>query len=215
MNWSWTGLQLQPLNDFKRNMYFEGKEGVIVAETDPDSPARRAGVLPRDRVLRVNTQTVTGMTEEDLPAIRRLFGMLPKGVPATIELLRDGKPLTIALSPREKGKVEGDELDCPRWDLTLKTINQFDNPDLYFYRKTGVFIFGVKYPGNAATASLQTHDIILKIGDTEVSSLEQVKTIHKACIDRVEAEPRVLFTVLRNGLMRQVVLDFAREYDKE
>ncbi len=215
MNWSWTGLQLQALTDFKRNMYFPGKEGVIVAETDPDSPARRAGVQPRDRVLRINGQPVTAATEEDLPAIRRLLGMLPKGKPAILDLLRDGAPVAAEFTPRAKGKVEGEELDCPRWDLTVKTINQFDTPNLFFYRKAGAFIFGVKYPGNAAAAGLQTQDIILRIGDQEVSTLEEVREVHKACLARVETEPRVLFTVLRNGLMRQVVLDFARDYEKE
>ena len=38
-SWSWTGLQLQPIKDFNRDMYFDGTEGVIVADTDPESPA--------------------------------------------------------------------------------------------------------------------------------------------------------------------------------
>ncbi|MBN2447962.1 MAG: trypsin-like peptidase domain-containing protein, partial [Phycisphaerae bacterium] len=46
VNWTWYGLQLQPLHDFNRNIYFEGKDGVIVSGTDPESPARHAGLLP-------------------------------------------------------------------------------------------------------------------------------------------------------------------------
>jgi serine protease Do len=46
MNWSWTGLQLQPLKDFDRNIYFEGDKGVVVAATDPESPSRRGGSWP-------------------------------------------------------------------------------------------------------------------------------------------------------------------------
>src|SRR5262245_17451331 len=66
VNWSWTGLQLQPLRDFNKDMYFEGTEGVIVAETDPDSPARSSGVLPRDRIVRVNDQPLVALTQEDI-----------------------------------------------------------------------------------------------------------------------------------------------------
>ena len=75
VNWSWTGLQLQPLKDFNKNMYFEGTEGVMVADTDPESPARRAGIQPRDRILSINGKSVTAMTDEDLwPAAAAVAG---------------------------------------------------------------------------------------------------------------------------------------------
>jgi len=196
-------------------MYFDGKEGVIVAETDPDSPARRAGILPRDRLLRVNGKPLNAITEENLPAIRRELGLLPKHKPARLELLRNSAPLVLEVTPREKGKVEGEELDCPRWDMTLKTINQFENPDLYFHRQKGVFVFGIKYPGNASNAGLQSQDILLKIEGKDVTTLDEVKAIHEEAIRNVGTKHRVLLTVLRNGLMRQVVLDFSREYEKE
>jgi len=215
VNWSWTGLQLQPLKDFNRNIYFEGDEGVIVAETDPESPARRAGILPRDRIIRIAGQPVTAERSEDLPAVRKLLALLPKDETVPVELIRDGRALTLEMTIRQKGKVEGEELDCPRWDMTVKTINQFDNPQLYFYRKEGVFIYGVKSPGNAANAGLSEKDIILKIDDTEIRTLQDVRKVHAELIANVRTKHRAVFTVLRNGLMRQIVLDFARDYEKE
>jgi len=215
VNWSWTGLQLQPLRDFNRNIYFEGNKGVIVADTDADSPARRAGILPRDRILRINGSPVAGISEEDLPAIRRQLGLLPKLKPAKIELVRAGKPMSLELIPREKGKVQGEELDCPRWDFTVKTINQFDNPDLHFHRQAGVFVYGIKHTGNAAASGLQQNDIILKIDGKEVATLDDVRAIHKLSLQNVEEHPRLIFTVLRNGLMKQVVIDISRDDRRE
>jgi serine protease Do len=215
VNWSWTGLQLQALRDFNRNIYFEGHEGVMVAETDPESPARAAGILPKDRILSVNGQPMNGLVEEDLPGLRRQLGLLPKRQVAKFALLRNNQPMTIDVTPREKGKVEGEELDCPRWDLTVKTINQFDNADLYYYRQKGVFIYGVKYPGNAASAGLGAKDILLKIEDKEILTLDDVKAAHKTAIDNLQTRHRIVFTVLRAGLMRQVVLDYERDYEKE
>ena len=215
VNWSWTGLQLQPLRDFNRNIDFGETEGVIVAETDPESPARRAGVQPRDRIVRVNGKSVTGLWGEDLPPIRRELGLLTKHQPAQFEIVRTGQTLTLEITPREKGKVEGEELDCPRWDLTVKTINQFDNPDLHFYRQKGVFVFGVKYPGNAASSGLQAKDIILKVEGKDVATLAEVKAVHKEALAKLATKHRLIFTVLRNGLTRQIVLDFARDYQKE
>jgi type II secretory pathway component PulC len=155
------------------------------------------------------------MTDEDLPAVRRTLGLLPKYQPVKIDLVRNGQPLTISIEPREKGKVEGAELDCPRWDFTVREINQFDNPDLFFYRNKGVFVYGVKEPGNAAAAGFRPHDIIVRIDSREVTSLDEVKTIHKSSLAEIAAKHRIIFTVLRNGLTRQVVLDFARDYSKE
>lgn len=215
VNWSWTGLQIQPIKDFNRDMYFDGTEGVIVADTEPDSPARTAGVLPRDRIMKVNGVATNGLMEEDIPDIRRLLGLLPKGAPAKIELTREGKPLTLELIPREKGVVEGEQLDCPRWDLTLKAINQFADPDLYFHRKVGVYVNAVRYPGNASQSGLQAQDIIIKLGKTDVTTLDEARAIHKAAIEGVDKNHRMLVTVLRNGLMKQVVLDFSRDFSKE
>lgn len=215
MDWSWTGLQLQPLKDFNRNVYFPENEGVVVAETDPESPARRAGIIAGDRIVKLNGEAITGMTQEDLPGVRRRLGLLLKGQSSEIEVVRKGEPLKMQVVPREKGKVEGEEVECPRWDFTVKAINQFDNPDLYFHRTEGVFIYGVKFPGNAAQAGLTQQDIILKIDGKDVKTPADVKAINAELVKNVSDKHRVIVVLLRNGEQRQVVLDFSRQYDKE
>ena len=215
VDWSWTGLQFQPLHDFDRDIYFDETQGVIIAETDPESPARRAGMHARDRVTAVNGRLITGMTEGALPDIRRLFGLLPQGEPITLDVVRGGEPLTIELTPREKGQVEGDELVCERWGLTVKTINQFANANLYFHRTQGVFVYGLKYPGNATSAGLRRNDIIVKMEGKTVRTLEEVEAIYDEAIANIDHKHRMLFVLLRNGLMRQVVLDYLRDYERE
>jgi S1-C subfamily serine protease len=73
----------------------------------------------------------------------------------------------------------------------------------------------VRHPGNAANAGLQGQDIVVKIGGKEVGSLDDVKQIHKKSLANINDSHRVLVTVLRNGLMKQVVLDFSRDHSKE
>jgi serine protease Do len=214
MNWSWTGIQLQPLKDFEKNQYFAGDSGVMVAHAEPESPASRVGLKPGDRIININGKAVNALRAEDLPAVQRTLGMLPKGEKATLDVMRNGKMEAIAITPREKGKVEGEELDCPRWDFTAKAINQFDNEDLYYYRKQGVFVFGVKSEGNAA-GWLMTQDIIVSIEGTEINSLDDLKRVHKECLANIDKKHKILFTVMRNGDMRQIMLDFLRDYQKE
>src|SRR5262249_18048697 len=133
----------------------------------------------------------------------------------TFDIERDGKALSLKVTPREKGKVEGDELALTRFDFTIKTINQFDNPDLFFHRQQGVFVYAVKYPGNAGNAGLARQDIVLKIDGKDVTTIDDVKKIHDECVAGVDKKHRVVVVVLRGGLMRQVVLDFMRDYLKE
>jgi S1-C subfamily serine protease len=215
VKWSWSGLQLQALRDFNRNIYFDALEGAIVAGTDPQSPASHAGLVVRDRITRVDGRPLTAMTEEDLPDIRRRLGLLPADRPVTLTVVRDGREMQISLTPRQKGEVEGATFDASRWDFTVRGINQFDNPQLFFHRQRGVFIFGVEYPGNAATAGLQPQDIVLKIDAGAIDDLEQFQTAYEQAVKQIDRTHRVRITVLRNGLLRQVVLNFARDYDKE
>jgi S1-C subfamily serine protease len=212
--WSWTGLRLQPVRDFERDMWFGGDRGVIVAGTDPDSPARRAGLQSRDRILAVDGVPLDALTEEDLPAVRRTLALLPAGTPVRLAVERGEECLEVAVEPREKGSIEGSALECRRWDFSAKEINQFDNPHLWFHRRHGVFVYGVKSPGNAASAGLRRDDILLKIGDREVPDLETLRAVHEEAIEGVARESRLVFTVLRDGLLRQIVVDFARDYER-
>jgi len=123
--------------------------------------------------------------------------------------------VTITLTPREKGKVEGEVVALERWDCSVSSINQFENPDLYFQKKEGVFVYGVKYPGNATAGGLQRMDILLKINDTTVTTLADVRAAHAETVKTYTDKPRVILTVLRNGLMRQVVLDISRDFNRQ
>ena len=215
MNWSWTGLQLQALHDFNRNIYFDATNGVVVAGTDPDSPARLAGFQAHDRLLQVNGRALNALNEEDLPDVRRLLGLLPKNVAATFSIARNNQTLTLEVKPREKGQVEGDSLDCPRWDLTVRAINQFANPDLYFHRQQGVFIYGVRSGGNAEQAGLRSKDIVVSVDEQPVATLADVKKQHAAALEALPGKHRVTLSVLRNGTLRQCVLDYGRDIEKE
>jgi len=214
VDWSWTGIRLQPLRDFEKNIAFPFTNGVMVAETEPGSPARLAGVLEHDRLLAVNGRPVTGSTIENLPEIRRVLGLLPKGEPAALTLARNGETLTIEVTPREKGRVEGDELDFPRWGFTAKAINQFDTPNLHFYKEKGVFVFGVKNPGNAQQAGFREQDILQRVGARDIETLDDLKEAYDEAVAGVAQQHRLLVHILRGGMPRQIVLDFARDYTR-
>ncbi len=214
VNWAWTGLQLQPLRDFERNMYFDADTGVMVAETTPESPARAAGVRGGDRIVGINGARHTALTYEDLPAIRREIGLLPPGQPIEIDVVRNGEPMSLTIHPQEKGRLEGDQLALPRWDITVKAINRFDTSDLHFYHPNGVFIYGIRRPGNAQRAGFATRDIIIEVDARPIETLEDLQLAHAQAMERIESRSRIPFLIMRQGRTRHLVLDFARDFER-
>ena len=53
-HWAWFGIDWQPLKDFERDTSFDATNGVVVAGTDPQGPARAAGLEPNDRVVAID-----------------------------------------------------------------------------------------------------------------------------------------------------------------
>lgn len=212
--WAWTGLQLQPLRDFQRNITFPGERGVIVAGTDADSPAREAGLRSQDRILSVGGEPVTALMEEDLPDARRLLALLPAEKPVDVVVVRDGAERTLQLTPRAKGRVLGEELSCPQWDFTVKEINAFEVPDLHFQLPEGLYVRGVRSPGNAAGSGLQPRDLLLRINGLPVKQIDEVRRLHAESIARLKdgGSRKLVLTVLRNGAQRQIVVDISRDY---
>ena len=140
-NWAWFGFNFQALNDFERNIYFPALRGVVVAGTEANSPARRAGFEVNDLILAIDGKSVTARTAEDLPAIYRQLGLTEFKKECRFTVLREGRQIDILCAPVEKGKVEGDEVACRGWGFSAKAINRFDTPELHFYSR--IFHHGV------------------------------------------------------------------------
>ncbi len=214
---AWTGIHLQPLRDFEKNIFYEGAEGVLIAGVDPGSPAYEAGVGAGDFLLGVNGREIKGINHEDIPEINQHLADLTIDQPSEFVFRPAGADATrvIAITPTEKGKVEGVDYDCRRWNMTIKTINEFSTPMLHFFRKGGVYIQAVKVPGNAFTAGLESGDIILELDGVPVTDLESCSRIYEQIIADTYREKKVVFTVLRAGLKQYLVLDYSARYGRD
>lgn len=211
--WSWTGIKLQPLRDFGRNIYFEGETGVIVSSIEEGSPAAMGGLKAMDRLLAINGHPVTALMEEHLPDVRRELALLPVGKAAILHLRREGMELDLQLSPCVKGAVSGESIDLARWDFTAKSINRHEAPDLFYVRQDGVYVEGVRHPGNASMSGLRRHDIILRVNGLEVRGLESFRELHSRSLAMIASgSTRVVLTVLRNSQQFQIAYDISRDF---
>lgn len=215
-HWSWFGFRFQPLHDFDRNMSFDAEEGVIVSGTDPDSPARKAGISPNDRIVSVDGRKVTARSWEDLPEIERDLGRRAVGKGVEFVLVRNSETITVTVAPQEKGAVEGQEKVFPRWGFTAKEINAFDNPDLAFFAKDGgVFVSAVAWDGNAERAKLKERDIILSMDGKDVKTLGDMDEVYDAAMKELPAKSRMRLSVMRGGRRTEIILNYIEDTEKE
>lgn len=206
VNWAWFGLRFQPLKDFERNIYLPYKQGVLIAGTESGSPARKAGFEVNDLLLAINGEAVTAETAEDLSGLYRKLGLMKFGQQVVFTVLRENKTLEISCNAAEKGKVEGEEVACEKLGFTAKAINRFDNPNLYFYRAKGVFVFGVKPRSPAHRAGVMKNDIIVALNNRNITSLEELLASYMQAEQSAERNRRSVIKVMRNGTVIQLPL---------
>ncbi|HUS48418.1 MAG TPA: trypsin-like peptidase domain-containing protein [Phycisphaerae bacterium] len=123
----------------------------------------------------------------------------------------------LLVTPVDRGKFEGEDFDCRRWNMTVKEITKFSNPYLHFLHPAGgVYIQGVRHPGNASDAGLSYNDIILKIGASDVRTIADVKKAYEKLVDdKTLTEKKVLLTIKRGGYIEWKTLNWQRDYLKE
>ena len=228
---AWTGLRLQPLKDFERDIFYEG-DGVLIGGVDQDSPAAAAGIRPGDLLRTLNGHPAHGINREDIPALNTALASLPIGEESELVLLRNAVPgagadlndqaaasrsmgrseVTVKIIPVEKGRVEGDDFDCRMWNFTAKAINEFANPRVAFYRRSGVYVFGIKQPGNALSAGLQPGDVLLEIDGKAIAALDDLRSVYRAAAEDEKREKKTRISFMRSGLVLYAVLDYATQY---
>ena len=150
-------------------------QGALVSSVEPGGPADKAGIQPGDIILKFNGQTVDAAT--DLP---RMVGDTKPGTKATVTIWRKGAtrdlPITIAEMQSDKS-AKADQKKAPEpkprasnalglavTDLSADQLSQLKI-------KGGVMVDSVDGP--AARAGLQKGDIILRVGDTDITSAKQ------------------------------------------
>lgn len=102
--------------------YFVGKIVFppVVGEVFKDSAAEAAGIIPNDRILTINGHKVTYFED-----IRKEVDLITDGK-ATVELMRDGKKMTLSFPLKEIEVQEFDGNKSKRPMLGVKSVNAIE-----------------------------------------------------------------------------------------
>lgn len=147
--------------------------GALVAEVKPHSAAERAGLRPGDVVLQYNGVTIVNSGE-----LAARVSMVAPGDTASIQIVRDGKPLTltatidsatrVAVVSRSAGSQQPGRLGLAVRPLTEEEREQSGADG-------GLLVEDAHGPAEAA--GIEQGDVVLAINGTLVSSVAQLRDL--------------------------------------
>jgi serine protease Do len=209
---AYSGIQLQPLRDFVRDNILPGDTGVLVGGVDELSPAATATLKAGDLILKLNGKPLHGVLLEDLPGIRAEFAALKPDAPARIEVKRGVETLDLVLTPILKQSLSSEGLELEMWNCSVQEISKFRTPGLAYFVPRGVYVLGVRDPGNARASGLHAGDILLSVDGESVPGVEAIQEIYRRLSRLDRGRRTALLEIQRGAYLEFIVLDFNRDY---
>ena len=168
---SWLGVDVQPL--FKHS---DGEHGILIGGVVEDSPADKAGLQAGDRMLRLNGTATDVRFDEQMPAFMQLVSSLPIGKEVTATIRRDGKDLSVRLTPAERGEINPKQQELKQWGLTARNISFLAAKEMKRDSLDGVLVTSVRPGGPAVEAkpALNPRDVIVAVNDTPIKNVEEL-----------------------------------------
>ena len=181
-------------------------QGALISSVNPGSAAEKAGLKPGDIVLEINSVSVNDSAD----LVAKLYTYAPgqtvqltviRGgeksvVPVTLQTLEDNGVKPGAASSEDQG---GDQ-NAPNQGSSLGLTYQDQTPDIRQQLPAdapkGPVVTGVDQNSPAAAAGLQPGDVILKVGNSPVTSAAQFS----AALKKKGAKNGVRLFVWRNGV---------------
>jgi serine protease Do len=209
---SWLGWTCQPL------LRSSGLEtGALVSEVLKGSPAAAAGIQPGDVVLAYAGEAARIRYPEEIPAFNQRVLSTPIGATVPVELLRDGRKLTVQVTTVFREPVRGEECELKEWGITARQLTTLAAGELKRPDKNGVLVWSVRPGGAAGEAKppLACQDVITGVGGGAVQDLAHLVAL---TADIVKGQSRPVATAVafeRRGERLVTVLRLGLKEDDE
>jgi serine protease Do len=198
----WLGVTIQELTPaLSKEFGLHDSEGALVTDVMEDSPAKKAGLQPRDVII-----SYDGRPAENPGHLRNMVASTPLGKTVTVKLIRDKKPLEVDVKvtelPKELASTGGDIESSGSLEGTVfEGVEVHDlTPDLargmgYPSSEKGVVITKVEPGSPADDAGLAEGDMILELNKQRIRT---VRDYHRA-VARLQKDQAVLLWLNRQG----------------
>ena len=176
--YGWLGIQIQDITDDVADYYqLTDRQGVMVYQVLPESPASKGGMKDGDILKRFGGQPVLHTRQ-----LIDLVSRTKAGRRAKVEVLREGKPLTLDVEIGERpaeAEPAGAVAATTGWrgmtvaDLTADQAEQFNLPA----GTAGVVVVEVEPNSPADQAGIRSGDLINEINRTRIGTLSEYQAV--------------------------------------
>lgn len=186
--------------DIKEAMGLKTTEGVLIGEVVEKSAAAKAGLKDGDVIIRFDGKKVT-----DVEQFRRLVAEYAPGTSVNIEVIRDGRSMTVtaklaempeqvASQPTEEKSEETEQVKS--WlGITVRKLTQEEKSNLKL--EQGLMVDKVETGSVADNAGISAGDVILKIDKYDMITISDFS---KAARELKNSKRPVLFRLKRNNV---------------
>ncbi len=200
---SYIGIIPKALQDLEGFYDLEANSGVLVDSVESGSPAANAGLRAGDVILSIDGNKVDGRFPEELPMIQNMIASRPVGSTLALSYKRASREVSTTLVTTRLESRMGEEWVSDTWGIGVRKVSRAFARENQLADDTGVLVIGVQRGFPAEVAGLARGDIITKINQSPVASLDIVKATDAA----YSARPApTLFEVQRERRVELVVL---------
>jgi serine protease Do len=197
---SYVGLVPGALQDLENFYALALNTGLLVASVDVGSPAAKAGLRAGDIVLAIDGTRVDGRFPEQLPPIQNMIANRPIGSALKFSVKRGTEIREYSVVTEKLESRIGEEWSLEKWGLSVRRVSRAYARENQLDDTAGVVVIGVQPGFPADVAGVSRGDVILKINQQPINSLEVVNAAHAA----YEASPAP--TLLETQRNRRVSL---------
>jgi serine protease Do len=211
---SYIGIAPSPLQDLESFYSLASNTGMLIGSVDLGSPAAKAvgvdgregsrGLHATDVLLAINGVKVDGRFPEQLPPIQNMIASQPVGTALRLTVKRgaDIRDFTVVTEKLESSV--GEEWALEKWGLSVRKVTRAYVREFQLDSENGVIVIGVQRGFPAELAGLLRGDIITKVNQQPVTSLEVIRAAEAAYV----AKPAPTLFEVQNG--RRVSLNILK-----
>jgi serine protease Do len=200
---SYIGIVPKALQDLEGFYDVASNNGVLVDSVEANSPASSAGLQAGDIILAIDGKKVDGRFPEQLPPIQNMIASQPVGASLVLDYKRGTKEISSTLVTSRLESRIGEEWVSDTWGIAVRKVSLAFARENQLTDDTGVLVIGVQRGFPAEVAGIARGDIITKINQSPVGSLDILKGIDA----QYAAKPApTLFEVQRERRVSLVVL---------